>query len=305
MIPVYLITGFLGSGKTTLLREIYRRNAHRRLVYLVNEFSLHDVDAAILGTETEGVISVAGGSIFCTCLVTEFVSRLRSILEKQDQGGSVFEGLIIEASGTANPSVIRALLRDTKLDSAFRIRKIIAVVDPFTLPKLLHTLPNIRQQIAAADLVILNKTDLASDTESASLRESLRTLNGTAEIYSTRYCSLPFNPVVETGEHSGPLSVEPAHPPQKNYERFSLQSRKPLNLDLLKKLIHESEGDIYRVKGFYVDESADLMYLDYSLSSGLITLKTDIGTHPHLEFIFNGNRGERIRTGIKALLKNH
>jgi len=82
MIPLTLITGFLGSGKTTLLKTLNELNRESRLVFLVNDFSANGVDAALLAEEKDEIISVAGGSIFCKCLVTEFVNRLREIPHK-------------------------------------------------------------------------------------------------------------------------------------------------------------------------------------------------------------------------------
>ena len=79
MIPLALVTGFLGSGKTTYLKQLIDRYHDRKLVWLVNEFSARDVDAAVLGGETADVVSIAGGSIFCRCLATEFIAHLRDL----------------------------------------------------------------------------------------------------------------------------------------------------------------------------------------------------------------------------------
>jgi len=73
------VTGFLGSGKTTFLKHIVEQYRERRLVYLVNEFSPHDIDGAIVSQKNPNVVAIPGGSIFCKCLVTEFIDRLESI----------------------------------------------------------------------------------------------------------------------------------------------------------------------------------------------------------------------------------
>lgn len=303
MIPMYLVTGFLGSGKTTLLKEIYHHNSGRRFIYLINEFSIRDVDTEILDIDAEGVISVPGGSIFCTCLVGEFVSRLRNILQKQEDQSRPFEGLIIEASGIANPSVIQTLLTETKLDDQFEIRRIISVVDPFTLPKLLHTLPNIKEQIMSADLVIMNKTDLVDNREVEALRKTIRELNTDCLIENSRFCALSVNPLSGDLVHKGVASKESAHQPQTAFKKFSMQNRKRMHMGDFLKLIDSHPGDFYRVKGFYRGENGQMMHLDYSLSSGLKTIKTDEDKDQHLEFIFNGDKSEILNAAIKKFFK--
>ena len=105
MTALSLVTGFLGSGKTTYLRRLVNQYRDRRLVFLVNEFSPVDIDGPLLGSVEDDVLSLPGGSIFCTCLVTEFISTLKSIPERFGREAPV-EGVIIEASGIANPKVV-------------------------------------------------------------------------------------------------------------------------------------------------------------------------------------------------------
>ena len=80
MLSICLVTGFLGTGKTTFLKNIVARNRDRKIVYLINEFSAHDIDGAIVSAENPNVVSIPGGSIFCKCLVTEFIGQLSKIV---------------------------------------------------------------------------------------------------------------------------------------------------------------------------------------------------------------------------------
>ena len=79
-IPLSLVTGFLGSGKTTFLKHMAPRLASRRIVYLVNDFSALDVDGAVLSEIGPNVVSIPGGSIFCKCLVGDFIQHLSGSL---------------------------------------------------------------------------------------------------------------------------------------------------------------------------------------------------------------------------------
>ncbi len=173
-IPLSLVTGFLGSGKTTFLRHVSRRLAGRRIVYLVNEFSSLNVDGVALAEIGPDVICVPGGSIFCKCLVGEFIDRLLAIPRS-------IEGVIVEASGIADPKVVSDMLRQTKLDRLYNLVSIISIADPGSFPKLLATLPNIRAQVEAADIVLLNKVDRFDESRVAATQTQLRRIDPRAD----------------------------------------------------------------------------------------------------------------------------
>ncbi|MBL7076600.1 MAG: hypothetical protein ISS31_03920, partial [Kiritimatiellae bacterium] len=137
MIPLALVTGFLGCGKTSFLKHTVARYRDRRIVYLVNEFSPLDVDGALVESEDADVVAIPGGSIFCKCLVTEFIGQLQRIAREYPDA----EGVIIEASGMANPAVVGTMLHETKLDAIYELATVVAVVDPGSFLKLRHTLP--------------------------------------------------------------------------------------------------------------------------------------------------------------------
>jgi G3E family GTPase len=300
-LPIYLVSGFLGSGKTTLLKGIYRSNRNRRLIYLINDFSFKDVDAQVFGENDAEIIAVPGGSIFCTCLVTEFVSRMNEILKMHAETEYPVEGVVIEASGMANPSIITGLLRDSELDKSFEIRSIISVTDPVSLPKLLQTLPNIRQQIAVADRIVLNKIDLVTPEELQQVEVQIRKINETASLEKTTYCTTNWDIAWLNGFIAG-SSGESAHPPQTAFAKFSLRSRKPPRIEKITQLIKDYHSSIYRIKGFIPGVSGEINYIDYSLSSGLNLTETGNKIEPHVEFIFDGSQADKIRNAIKDLI---
>lgn len=160
MLPLALVTGFLGSGKTTFLRRLSRSHAGRRLAFAVNDFAAIDVDAQALADLDGEIVSLPGGSIFCRCLATTFTKTLQRLASLEPP----VEGVVVEASGMADPRAVADLLRETRLDRHFALASVIALADPATLHKLLATLPAVRSQIEAADVVLLNKTDLHDET---------------------------------------------------------------------------------------------------------------------------------------------
>ena len=136
-IPLALVTGFLGSGKTTFLRRIIHTHQYQRIVYLVNEFSPVDVDGHVLEGDTQSLVALPGGSIFCQCLATEFISTLKAIPEHFGTQAAPIDGVVIEASGVANPMVIEQMLEETKLDQVYALSSVVSIVDPGTFPLLL------------------------------------------------------------------------------------------------------------------------------------------------------------------------
>ena len=122
MIPLSLVTGFLGGGKTTLLQRLIERNQGRRLAYIVNEFAEADVDGQLLELGEDQVVSIPGGSIFCRCLSGEFLRILQEIPGRFDTPDSPLEGVVIEASGIADPKVTESMLEETRLDRVYELR---------------------------------------------------------------------------------------------------------------------------------------------------------------------------------------
>jgi G3E family GTPase len=296
MLPICLVTGFLGTGKTTLLKNIVAQNRDRKIVYLINEFSAHDVDGAIVSVENPNVVSIPGGSIFCHCLVTEFIGQLTKIAAAaketappeaspyllgqdsevgidlrasrydgevevgRDLRASRYDGVVIEASGMANPKVIEQMLVETKLDSDFRLATIISVLDPNSFLKLRHTLPNILAQVEAADVVLINKTDCNPPEKIEETLEVVQGLNPAAERIQTVQCDIELDLF---GEHAPRgLQGEYAKCRDPNYATFVTEQ--PFDGDRLEAFVLEHANDIYRVKGTLSDE-----FFDYS-TAGVI-----------------------------------
>ena len=172
MIPLALVAGFLGSGKTTFLRRLSSRNDGRRLAFLVNDFAAIDVDAQLLSELDGEIISIPGGSIFCRCLATTFTNSLRKIACLQPP----VDGVIIEASGMADPRSLADMLRDTRLDREFELSTVVSLADPGTFRKLIKTLPAMSAQIECADVVLLNKTDLYDEATLQQTEAAIRAI---------------------------------------------------------------------------------------------------------------------------------
>ena len=261
MIPVALVTGFLGSGKTAYLRHLMARHADRRLVYLVNEFSPVDVDGRLLDDSKDRVVSLPGGSIFCRCLVSEFIKTMTGIPERFLRDGMPPEGMVIEASGVANPAVIERMLHETRLDALFKLTAIVSVVDPGSFPTLIHTLPNIIDQVRASDTVILNKTDLFDKAAVARTESEVRRLHPGTRIVHATYCAVDLDLFGEHAERG--LDGQYALCADPDYARFVVRTDEPIDGERLVAELGSLRNDIYRAKGF-VRTGAGMRYLDCS-----------------------------------------
>lgn len=247
--PICLVTGFLGTGKTTLLKRIIAQAGARKLVFLVNEFSPHDVDSAVVSADHPNVISIPGGSIFCKCLVSEFMARLRQTAEQWSDA----DGVVIEASGVANPMVIKDMLRETQLDGLFRLATVVSVIDPGSWSKLRHTLPNILTQVQAADLVLINKADQYDEQTMAQTEAQIAGLNPTARRVITERCDAGIDLF---GQESGRvLHGEYAECRDPNYHSF--MTERAFDGEALEQFLREHRDQIYRVKGSIGPEHVD------------------------------------------------
>ena len=158
MIPFTVIGGFLGAGKTTLLNKLLRSAGGRRFAVLVNDFGALDIDSRLVVAHGGDTIALANGCLCCT-IGDSLVSTLLSLLETPDR----FDHIVVEASGVADPARIADL---GVLDPRLARDGVIVVVDGETVRQRAadrRVGDTITRQLAAADLLVLNKIDLADD----------------------------------------------------------------------------------------------------------------------------------------------
>jgi len=274
MIPICLVTGFLGSGKSTLLRRLIADLEGRRVAFLINEFSQLDVDGRSMVEATAShqdmdVRIVPGGSIFCKCLVASFIDQL-SALVNLSEARHPLEGIIIEASGVANPSVTQKMLHETGLDQDLSLASIVNVIDPATFPKLIHTLPNIREQAAGADLTIINKCDAHSSEALESLESLVREINPSTTLMRTSYGEVTIDPFPSPIER--PMLGELAKCRDPNYERLIVRFDQTTSSEQIQTLLESLRPSVYRCKGL-IETPNGLLWIDATAE--------DVQTRPH------------------------
>jgi G3E family GTPase len=181
MTEFYLITGFLGAGKTTFLKNIIKSFDGKKLCIIVNEFGKEGVDGKLLSESGIALSEITGGSIFCACRMDQFESALsEAVLGRPDV-------LLVEASGLSDPTGIYKLLSGERWGGSFRYRGCICVADAVNLPKVYQTARVCKKQLSMCDIVLVNKTDIATEEQLQATREIVLMQRPDAAIFYTSF----------------------------------------------------------------------------------------------------------------------
>lgn len=156
MSKLYLITGFLGAGKTTFLKNFIRLFAGQKIQLIINEFGREGVDGVLLADLGAYLEEISGGSVFCSCRLDQFEKVLRESASLQP------DVILVEASGLSDPTGVSRLFSQTDRFPGIAYQGALCLIDAVRFPKLYATARTCVKQLAASNLAILNKTDLAS-----------------------------------------------------------------------------------------------------------------------------------------------
>jgi G3E family GTPase len=206
-IPVTIVTGFLGAGKTTLVNQLLAQCSGTYIGIIVNEFGEVGIDGQLIVADDQPLIEITNGCVCCT-VRKDLTAAVDELLQRAERP---VERLIIETSGLADPApVLQSFLADAALVQRVELESVVTVADAHHL--LLHIDDDIvREQIAFADLVVLNKVEIPSAQELEQLERELRRLNPAAHLVRTQRARVPAAELLGTKRFSLPhvLSVEP------------------------------------------------------------------------------------------------
>ncbi len=285
-IPVTIITGFLGSGKTTLIRHLLTHNQGRRIAVIVNEFGELGIDGDLLRScqlcpedeEPNNIIELTNGCLCCT-VQEEFLPTMKALLDRRDD----IDCILIETSGLALPKPLITAFRWPEIRTAATVDAVITVIDcdavadgrfasdPVAVDALRqadeeldHETPLqelFEDQLACADLIILNKTDLVNAEQYQSvidlihqeLPRAVKIIDSDQGIVNPE-AILGFNSAVEDNLHERPShhDTEEEHEHDDEIDSFNLvltQEFDPIKLQKQLEIL-VTQSDIYRIKGF-------------------------------------------------------
>ncbi|MFM0342089.1 CobW family GTP-binding protein [Paraburkholderia fungorum] len=185
-LPVTIISGFLGAGKTTLVNQLLQQRAPGSIGVVVNEFGEVGIDGQLIVAEERALVEINNGCVCCT-VRADLVSSVKALLARPRTGAEPMQRLIVETSGLADPApVLQTFLADPDLREAVDLESVVTVVDALHLRRQLDD-DIAREQVAFADVILINKLDLITEGELIAIERTIRSLNPTAAlITSTR-----------------------------------------------------------------------------------------------------------------------
>jgi G3E family GTPase len=198
-IPVTVLTGYLGAGKTTLLNRILTEDHGKRYAVIVNEFGEIGIDNDLVVGADEEVFEMNNGCVCCT-VRGDLIRVVSGLMKRQGSSGRRFDAIIVETTGLADPGpVAQTFFVDDEVKARTELDSVTALVDARHISEQLDRSKEAREQVAFADQILLNKTDLASEDELAAVEARLRRLNPLAPIHRTERASAPLEAIL--GRH--------------------------------------------------------------------------------------------------------
>ncbi len=277
-IPLTVIGGFLGAGKTTLLNRLLRESRGRRFAVLINDFGALNIDAELVASTTGDTIALTNGCVCCS-----IGDDLSSALIRVLASSAPFDAVVIEASGVSDPwriAQIGLAAPELILEGVIVLVDASAVLDQARDPLLADSL---QRQLKAADLIVLNKTDLVDERERLRVREWISMVVGPLPIFETAQAVVPLpllsgiaQPCAEPGcddaDHDHPPNE--AHHHAEMFETWSCRPAFALSAQALRIALKNMPAGVLRLKGIVCTDEHGWSELQFSGRHGSLRKAT-------------------------------
>ena len=294
--PVTIITGFLGSGKTTLLNQILQNKDNLKIAVLVNEFGDINIDEQLLISVESDMIELDNGCICCT-INDGFVNTVYQVLEREEK----IDYLVIETTGLADPFPIIMTFMSTELNFLTRLDAIITVVDAADFDAKHFDSDAALRQIRYADMIILNKIDLATEDKINELKAFVKDIKPGFRILESEYSRVPLPLILDIGltqtdtykadipEFRRNKSAFNNHLESDGFSFVSFKSDYPFELEKFEHFLSQQlPSHVFRAKGILWFQESPARHI-FQLSGPRYDLQDDDWkTHPKNELVFIG-----------------
>ena len=309
-----MLTGYLGAGKTTLLNRILTYEHGKKVAVIVNEFGEVGIDNQLVIDADEEIFEMNNGCICCT-VRGDLIRIIGNLMQRRDQ----FDHLVIETTGLADPApVIQTFFVDEDIQSQLALDAVITVVDAKHIWQHWDS-DEAQEQIAFADVILLNKIDLVTEEELTELERRIKEMNAMVKLYRTQNSDLAIESIlgVKAFDLDRALEVDPdflnedAHEHDDEVYSFAIVEDQPLDSDKLSAWVNEllqTKGpDIFRMKGILnlKDEPNRFVFQGvHMIFDGRPDRPWKSSETPRSEMVFIGRNldEEAIRKGFRTCL---
>ena len=276
-VPVTILTGYLGSGKTTFINYLLKDNHGHKFAIIENEFGEVGIDDGLVLQTNEEIVEMMNGCICCT-VREDLITTIKSLVETKK---GKFDHILIETTGLADPApVAQTFFIDKEISKLCRLDSIVTFIDAKFTPQHLDEVKpegvenEAHEQVAFADVLVLNKTDLVSPEELENVKSRLKGINVHAPIIESQFSKVPIEKVINIEAFNlektlemddGFLDIEADHKHDSSITSFGIHIEGKFMIDELNSwlshLMMTKGPDLYRSKGIFSVLDSDEKYV--------------------------------------------